>query len=121
MKPLKLILAAAVALAVLALLTAWTEKPVPPVPQSDEGVIVYMDYASKRLTLASSECGMRVVYSWSESTRFMRRGLRAGPEQFEPGMEVLVYYDTIAARSMLREVIWKKDPIYVSVSRPTAP
>lgn len=81
---------------------------------TDEGVILYMDHAGREMTLASAECGLRVVYHWNEATRFMRHGMLASAPEFEPGMEVFVYYSKIAGRPTLREVVWKKDPMFVA-------
>ncbi len=88
------------------------------IASSDDGVIVFMDHAGRQMTLASAECGLRMVYHWNEATRFMRRGIIASATEFEPGMEVFVYYRTNSGRSVLREVVWKKDSIFVAIPTP---
>ena len=80
-------------------------------PQSDEGVILLMDYGGRNLTIHSAECGQRVLFFWNPDTRFIRGGQRVLAESFEAGMEVRVFYRLEAGRNLLREVTWHKDPM----------
>ena len=81
------------------------------IQQSDEGVLVAMDYGGRNLTLNSADCGQRVVFFWNDSTRFVRGGQKVLAESFEPGMEVRMLYRLEAGRNLLREVSWHKDPM----------
>lgn len=83
-----------------------------PGPQSDEGVILLMDYSGRNLTIQSAECGQRVTFFWTPATQFIRGGQRVLAESFEAGMEVRVFYRREAGRNMLREVTWHKDPMF---------
>ena len=82
-----------------------------PGPASDEGVILFMDYSGRNLTIHSAECGQRVMFFWNPSTQFIRGGQRVLAESFEAGMEVRVFYRLEAGRNLLREVAWHKDPM----------
>ena len=117
MKTLKSILATGMFLAVAFWLSGAAAPVLPPVQQSDEGVIVAMDYGSRNLTIMSAECGQRVVFFWNDSTRFVRGGQKVLAESFEVGMEVRMFYRIESGRNMLREVTWQKDPMFAHLAR----